>query len=112
MHFNNEGSKTLNDEEVQVMGWITENLPSYSNILVDRRHINKFLKPITTNTPYLINEEVETGAASDYRYGISYKADANCSIDYIEKSGDYDNIIEIFDNNSVGSASVDINLFS
>ena len=78
MHLNNEGYKTLNDEEIQVMGWITENLPSSSHILVDRKPINKFLKPITTNWPYWINEEVKTGAASDYHYEISSKADANC----------------------------------
>ncbi len=112
MRFNNETYKTLNDEEIQVIGWITENLPSNSNILVDRGQINKFLKPTTTNTPYLINEEVKTAMSSDNRYGISHKTDANCSIDYIEKLGTYNNVIDIFDNNSVGTASIDINLFS
>ncbi|GAH59673.1 unnamed protein product, partial [marine sediment metagenome] len=107
MHFNNETYKTLNDEEVQVIGWIAENLPSNSNMLVDRKHINKFLKPTTTNRPYLINEEVKTGIISDYRYDITSETDANCSIDYIEKLGDYNNVIDIFDNNSVGSASID-----
>ncbi|MBA7546481.1 hypothetical protein ES705_38873 [subsurface metagenome] len=112
MHFNNETYKTINDEEVQVIGWITENLPSNSNILVDRGQINKFLKPITTNRPYLINEEVKMAISNDNRYGISHKTDANCSIDYIEKFGNYDNVIDILDNNSIGSVSIDINLFS
>ncbi len=112
MRFNIETYKTLNDEEVQVMGRITENLPSNLNILVDRRSFNKFLKPITTNWPYLINEEVKTGAFSGYQYGVSYKTDANCSIDYIEELGDFNNIIDILDNNSVGSVSIDTNPFS
>ncbi|GAI60744.1 unnamed protein product, partial [marine sediment metagenome] len=112
MHFNNETYKTINDEEAQVLGWITENLPSKSNILIDRLQIRRALEPITTTTAYLINEEVETAIFSDYRYGISYKTDTNCSIDYIEKFGNYDNVIDILDNNSMGSVSIDINLFS
>ena len=113
MQFNNETYKTINDEEVQVIGWIAENLPSNSNMLVDREQINKILKPTTTNRPYLINEEVKTGIFSDYRYDITSETDANCSIDYIEKLGTYHNVIDIFDNNSVGSASIDYeNLFS
>ena len=113
MHYHNATSKTLNDEEVQVIGWIAENLPSDSNMLVDRAPINSYLKPITTNRPYLINEEVKTGIFSYYRYDITSETDANCSIDYIEKLGDYENIIDIFDNNSLGSASIDYeNLFT
>jgi len=110
MHFNNETYKTINDEEAQVLGWITENLPSKSNILIDRLQIKRSLEPITTTTSYLINKEVETAIFSDYRYGISYKTDTNCSIDYIEKFGNYDNVIDILDNNSMGRASIDINL--
>ena len=70
------------------------------------------MEPTTTNTPYLINEEVKTTIFSDYRYGISHKTDTNCSIDYIEKFDNYDNVIDILDNNSIGSVSIDINLFS
>lgn len=70
------------------------------------------MEPTTTNTPYLINEEVKTTIFSDYRYGISHKTDTNCSIDYIEIFGNYDNVIDILDNNSIGSVSIDINLFS
>jgi hypothetical protein len=35
-----------------------------------------------------------------------------CSIDYIEKSGDYERVIDLSDNNSIGSVSININLFS
>ena len=102
----------LNEEEIHVIGWIAENLPHNSNMLVDGENINNFLKATTTNTAYLINEEVKSGKISDYWYNITSKMDDKCSIDYIEKLGNYDNVIEIFDNNSVGSASIDIAIAS
>jgi len=112
MFLNNEPYQTLDDEEIQVIGWITENLPSSSNILVDRRKINTYMNSITTNNPYLINEEVETAISSLDKYDISYKTDANCSIDYIEMFGNYENVIDLFDNNNNGQVSVNMNLFS
>ena len=112
MFLNNEPYQTLDDEEIQVIGWITENLPSSSNILVDRRKIKTYMNSITTNNPYLINEEVETAISSLYRYDIFYKTDANCSIDYIERFGNYENVIDLFDNNINGQVSVNMNLLS
>ena len=112
IHYTNVTHKSLDDEEIHVIGWIAENLPSNSNVLVDRGSIIQYLNPATTNRPYLINEEVKSGKISDYWYNITSKMDDKCSIDYIEKLGNYDNVIEIFDNNSVGSASIDIAIAS
>jgi len=112
MFLNNEPYQTLDDEEIQVIGWITENLPSDSNILVDRRKIKTYLNSITTNNPFKINIEVETAISSLDNYEISYKTDANCSIDYIEMIGNYENIIDLFDNNNNGQVSVKMNLLS
>jgi hypothetical protein len=112
MHYINITHKSLDDDEIHVIGWVAENLPSNSKILVDRSNIIQFLNPITTNTPYSINEEVKMAIFSDYRYDITSEADVNCSIDYIEKSGDYERVIDLSDNNSIGSVSININLFS
>lgn len=110
MFINNEPWQTLNDEEIQVIGWTSENLPRNSKILVDRRKIKSYLEPITTNNPYKINDEVEMAIASLNNYGISYNTDANCSIDYLEAHDNYE--IDLFDNNTNGQVSVNINLLS
>jgi hypothetical protein len=109
MHYINITHKSLDDDEIHVIGWVAENLPSNSKILVDRSNIIQFLNPITTNTPYSINEEVKMAIFSDYRYDITSEADVNCSIDYIEKSGDYERVIDLSDNNSIGSVSIMLN---
>jgi len=112
MFLNNEPWQTLDDDEIQVLGWITENLPSHSNILVDRRKIIRYLNPITRNNAYKINGEVETAIDGLNKYDISYKTDANCSIDYIETFENYENVIDLFDNNNSGQVSVNMNLLS
>ncbi|NVM36610.1 MAG: hypothetical protein HWN81_13525 [Candidatus Lokiarchaeota archaeon] len=112
MVINNEPWVSVNDEEMQVLGWATENLPSNSNILVDRRQVDIFLNSITTNHAYKINEVVETAILNLYKYDISYNADANCSIGYLEMLGDYENVIDLFDNNIDGQISVNIDLLS
>ncbi|NVM18601.1 MAG: hypothetical protein HWN80_12870, partial [Candidatus Lokiarchaeota archaeon] len=89
IEFSNITYTSLDDDEIHVMGWIVENLPSNSNMLVDSKNLNGFLYRITTNTAYLINEEVEMGKFSDDQYTITSKTDANCSISYIEKIGNY-----------------------
>jgi len=49
----------------------------------------KFLDDITKVKVYPIDDEVKTAISSEYQYVISYETDTNCSIDYIEKFGNY-----------------------
>ena len=72
--------------------------------------IKTYMNSITINNPFKINEVVETAISSLDRYGFSYKTDANCSIDYIEMFGNYENVIGLFDNNISGQVSININL--
>ena len=112
MMFNNQSYRMIKDEDAQIAGWVSENIERGSGILIGGGQLRKYLYDITRIKTYLIDDEVKTAIFSDDRYYITSETDGNCSIDYIEKIGNYDNVIDILDNNSLGSASIDMNLFS
>ncbi|MFX1323275.1 MAG: hypothetical protein ACFFAQ_16700, partial [Promethearchaeota archaeon] len=102
----------IKDEEAQMFGWVTENVPRNSKILIDRYQMYHLLDmgpfPI-----YFIEWEIKE-ACNNYYYGcqygweISYKYDSNCSIEFIEELDSHESLLDFNDQNINGSASIDI----
>ncbi len=102
----------IKDEEAQMFGWVTENIPRNSKILIDRYQMYHLLDmgpfPI-----YFIELEIKEACDNFYygcQYGweITYEYDSNCSVEFIEELDGHESILNFNDQNNNGSASVDI----
>ncbi len=106
MLINNHGYKVINDEEAQISGWVSENLPRNSNILVDGGQLYKFLDDIAKVNVYLIDETIEA-ADKEIDIWTTYKNLApNCSIEYYHSYKGSEDVIEINDSNNNENVSV------
>lgn len=98
----------IKDEDAQIIGWVSENIPSGSNILIDRNQLKPRLDDIAKSTTYYIWYEI-TEALDNYQgWETSYTCDSKCNIEILEELSDHKNILTIDDQNAKGSASINI----
>ena len=95
----------LNDEEAQITGWISENIPHQSNFLVDGGHFYSLLDDLTANKAYRIDYEFESAFANYVSLDYKLNADLNCSIYPSRKNFDW-RIVEFRDFNPKGNISL------
>jgi len=110
----------VNDDEAQVIGWISQNIPYNSNILIDSYQ----LRPLTDVAYYpgfpiySLSEEIHNALRNFtelYYFGgnyegwnISYIYDSNCSVEYLEELDGYESLLEFNDQNDNGNSNIDI----
>ncbi len=102
----------VKDEEAQMFGWVTENIPRDSKILIDRYQMYH-LRDMGPFNIYFIELEIKEACDNFYygcQYGweITYEFDLNCSIEYVEELDGHESILNFNAQNNNGSASVDI----
>ena len=102
----------IKDEEAQMFGWVSENVPRDSKILIDRYQMY-YLDDMGPFKIYFIELEIKE-ACDNFYYGcqngweITYEFDSDCSVDFIEELDGHESILNFKDHNNNGSASVDI----
>ena len=96
----------INDEEAQVIGWISKNTPQKSKILVDRGFLYQLIDDITLRSSYMIDYEIEQALFNYSAMNVSKEIDDNCDIELLDELDDHKNVIEISDQNSNGRGSI------
>ncbi|MEJ2295503.1 MAG: hypothetical protein P8Y23_12145, partial [Candidatus Lokiarchaeota archaeon] len=104
--------KTLEDEDFQVIGWISKNLPNDAKILFDDYELYQFTDELTFKESNLINIELENAVNNYSCYNINKNIDPNCSIDYLEDLEEISNVIMLYDDNDNGSCYISIDFVS
>jgi len=97
----------INDDEAQMIGWISSNIAVGSNILVDRVSLIKRLDDLTFSNSYYIIDEINKAKLNTTDFIITYKFDNNCTLEYLNNDNTK-NILKILDNNSIGNIELNI----
>ena len=98
----------LDDNQAQVSGWVSENLPKDSNIMVDDNTIYYYLRAVSLTKTYFINKEINK-AIDNYAFGeIKNTSDSNCNIILNNNFIGRENIIELDDYNDNGRINLTI----
>jgi len=95
----------MNDEEVQVIGWVSKNVPRNSKFLVDRHNFLNRLDKIAFCSPYIITSEITMALKKSGVGNIFYYADSNCSIGILEGLNNQSNILKLNDQNKEGKVN-------
>jgi len=107
MYWNNRDNQFdyyIKDEDAQVIGWTSENIPSNSNILVDRLQLKPRLDHITYSTTYYTWLEISEALDNYTGWKTSYGFDPNCNVTILEELGDHKNVLAINDQSLNGYA--------
>lgn len=94
----------LKDEEVQVMGWVTENIPADSNILIDRYLMYHLMDLEFCN----IHETYYIGDLNNNEWNGKYEYDDNCNISLIKSLDMHEQVLDLYDDESFGNVRIDI----
>ena len=108
--FQNQRSNILNSEEAQITGWVSENVPPNSSLLVDRRQLDKYLGLISaTRTALMSNEDIlDSANYKNYNYRASKFLNESCNLEYYNDFNLDSAIIEMNDNNSTGQVLIEL----
>ena len=99
----------VEDEEAQMLGYISENIPKDSNILVDRRVFERYLYSLTfCNFYWIWDEEAKAHDSDDSDLIFKMYVDEDCVIDLINEKYNEIDLLEFKDNNEVGSAKTNL----
>lgn len=105
MYWNNYPFYT--DEEAQIIGWTSNNIPYNSNILLDRFILYHLEDVIFSNNFYIWDESSE--ALENFNgWKTNYYRDIECNIDLIANLGNHSNFLTIDDQNENGLGSIEI----
>ena len=98
----------LDDNQAQVSGWVSENIPKDSNVMVDDNTIYYYLRAISLTKTYFINKEINE-AIDNYTLGeIKNTSDSHCNIILNNNFIGRENIIEFGDYNDNGRINLTI----
>lgn len=101
----------FDDEEAQIIGWISENVPEGSNILIDR-FILYHLDDLSFSSSFYINEVVKD-SLNNQTYGeLLLDIDENCEIRYFLENYSLNEYIKFIDNSSEGNCLEIVNFDS
>jgi hypothetical protein len=113
MDWNNK-SYYITDEQAQIIGWVSDNIPSRSSVLIENHNI-KYIAHLNRYKYYFIDLMVADALFNyeNWTFGdISYRFDSNCGIKFVEELDGKKNILKINDLNDTGYASLNINFNS
>lgn len=102
----------ISNEEAQIMGWVSENIPFGSNILVDNYHLKNHLPDIAYSNTYLIDSEINNALDNYSDIEIIHSFDSYCDINFINELEGHQNILYFEDHNNEGNSIIQINLNS
>ena len=95
----------IEDDNAQIIGWVSENIPEDSEILTDDWELYYFLKDITFSNAYnILFETVEALDSVDYPK-ISYKLSNKCYLGYENELDNHRGVLKINDNDEIGGVS-------
>ncbi|MHA1284640.1 MAG: hypothetical protein ACTSQP_19235 [Promethearchaeota archaeon] len=98
----------LEDDEAQIIGWISNNIPKDSNFLIDR-YILYYIEDITFCNTFYLNQEIKK-AISNFTYGtIEMYKEENCNINVSKIFNSHINVLHLIDYNNKGISSIKIN---
>ena len=90
----------LNNEEAQILGWVSKNIPTGSNILIDSHNFRRTTNNIAKSRIYWIdrevNEAIENSGCSEYADVIWHNG-SNCGVVLVEELDNHKNVIKIDD---------------
>jgi len=103
----------VSDEEAQTIGWITNNIPDDSSILMDARfdeHLIRTLDYDVYKLMYTVEDAYKAYfGASNWWWFISYSYDSNCNISLLNEFEGHQNILKFEDQNHNGHLEVNFN---
>jgi len=95
----------FNDENSQVIGWMTTNIPSGSNIITNEYILYHIDDLIFTNTFYAWSE-IDNANKVFNRWDVHNESDFNSFINFFENPDQKNYMLEFNDKNSNGSAGI------
>ena len=96
----------INDEEAQVIGWISKNTPQKSNILIDREFLYNYMGHIVSRDSFMIDNEIERGLLNYSEWNINKEIDDNCNVELLNELDGHNNVIKLTDYNNNGRGSI------
>lgn len=108
---NNTKPLYISNEEAQIMGWVSDNIPPNSDILIDRYLLYHLIDIAFCPTYFIWNELKE--AEENYNGWYSeYDTPPNCNLELMENLDGKNKILSLYDNNPDGNVKVEIFLNS
>lgn len=104
--YNRKNASYIDNDEAQIYGYLTKNVPMHSNIVSDNIKIVNRLNDLQFWRTYYIYDQIEN--MNNKEISFSYNADKNCSLEILENFSGRNNIIYMYDNNDDGSISLQI----
>jgi len=101
----------LSNEEAQIIGWVSKNIPQGSDILIDSLNFEYQLYRLTFCTTSFISYEVsESLKIPEFNYWItSYEYDSVCYVKRLENDGEINYILIFSDQNNDSNVSILLN---
>ena len=94
------GYSGFSDSEAQIVGWISENLPKNSKILIDS-HNMRYIRKITEMSTFFIWEEINN-ILDKLKLDIDYELDNLCNLSILDDYNGEKNVLKLEDNNQTG----------
>jgi len=102
----------INDKEAHIIGWVSENIPINSNILVDRYYFSKSLEQITHCNSFYANDVYEDAFKVKSYWKTLWLYDNSCNISIVNVINGHNNVLKFDDNNNTGNAAIDASIES
>ncbi len=105
----------IKDDEAQIIGWVSENIPQKSNLLIDGGNFDRNTYEMSRSTTYWIHHELIKALTNDNNsfYGdVIREIYDNCELTLLKEQDNSKNTIQFLDNNSNGYIDVEITLTS
>jgi len=113
MDWNNK-SYYVTDEQAQIIGWVSDNIPTRSNVLIEDHSI-KYMADINRYNYFFIDLVVADALFNyeNWEFGdFSYHFDSNTNIKFVEELDGKKKILKINDLNATGYTSLNISFNS
>jgi len=95
------GYSGCSDSEAQIVGWISENLPKNSKILIDSYNMKDYIRKITEMPTFFIWEEINK-ILDNLKLDIDYEIDNLCNLSILDDYNGEKNVLKLEDNNQSG----------
>lgn len=98
----------FSDDEAQILGWCSENIPYDSNYLIDDCILSsstvfpKALEDLTFSKTFYLNDEIENAIENNSEWRFDYTFDLYCSLKYFENIDDQSKVLRFNDQNDNG----------
>lgn len=104
IYWTNRENYYVTDDDAQIIGWASENIPADSNILVDRYELKQRLTDIAYSNTYYIWDEEDKALENYDSFTTYFRYDPDCIVQYIDELDGHEDVLKFKDQNDNGNA--------